>query len=143
MRQVFSNLIANAIEASEKNGTVVLRPRDARKWSDRGVRGLRFSVADNGLGISPETRKRLGEPFFTTKGHAGTGLGLWVTRSILSRYGGNLQVRSSNSEERHGSVFSMFLPTNMRPLAVVPSGGSNRATAGRGHAAPGPRPRNS
>ena len=143
MRQVLSNLIANAVEASETNGRVVLRVRDARKWSDRGVRGLRFTVADNGLGISPEARKRLGEPFFTTKGHAGTGLGLWVTRSILSHYGGNLQVHSSNSQERHGTVFSMFLPTNMRPLAVVSVGGSNSATAGRGPAAPGPRPRSS
>ncbi len=143
MRQVLSNLIANAIEASEKNGRVVLRIRDARKWSDRGVRGLRFSVADNGSGISPEARKRLGEPFFTTKGHAGTGLGLWVTRSILSRYGGSLQVHSSNSEERHGTVFSMFLPTNMRPLAVVFGGGGHSATAGREHAAPSPRLRSS
>jgi len=142
MRQVLSNLIANAIEASEMNGRVVLRVRDARKWSDLGVRGLRFSVADSGSGISPEARKRLGEPFFTTKGHAGTGLGLWVTWSILNRYGGNLQVHSSNSEERHGTVFSMFLSTNMRPLAVV-SGGSNSASAGRGHTTPGPRLRSS
>jgi signal transduction histidine kinase len=119
MRQVLSNLIVNAIEATETNGTVVLRIRDARKWSDLGVRGLRFCVADNGSGITPEARKRLGEPFFTTKGQRGTGLGLWVTRSILNRYGGHLQVRSSISQERHGTVFSMFLPTNMRPLAVM------------------------
>src|SRR5579862_3919361 len=95
MRQVLSNLITNAIEASSVNGRLTLRIRDTRKWSDRGVRGLRFSIADNGSGISPEARRRLGEPFFTTKGHAGTGLGLWVTRSILNRYGGNLQLRSS------------------------------------------------
>jgi len=124
MRQVLSNLITNAIEASAANGKLVLRIRDARKWSDSGVLGLRFSVADNGSGISPEVRKRLGEPFFTTKGQAGTGLGLWVTRSILSRYGGNLQVRSSTSEMRHGTVFSVFLPTNMRPLVVVTGGNS-------------------
>ena len=131
MRQVLSNLIANAIEASSLNGRLIIRIRDTRNWSDSGVRGLRLSVADNGSGISPEARKRLGEPFFTTKGQAGTGLGLWVTRSILSRYGGNLQVRSSTSEERHGTVFSLFLPTNMRPLVVV-SGGSQGAAARRG-----------
>ena len=119
MRQVLSNLIANAIEASAKGGTLILRIRDTRKWSDVGVRGLRLSIADNGTGISPEARRRLGEPFFTTKGHAGTGLGLWVTRSILSRYGGNLQLRSSTSEDAHGTVFSIFLPTNMRPLVVA------------------------
>lgn len=131
MRQVLSNLIANAIEASSLNGRLIIRIRDTRNWSDSGVRGLRLSVADNGSGISPEARKRLGEPFFTTKGQAGTGLGLWVTRSILSRYGGNLQVRSSTSEERHGTVFSLFLPTNMRPLVVV-SGASQGAAARRG-----------
>jgi signal transduction histidine kinase len=119
MRQVLSNLITNAVEASAKGGKLILRIRDTRKWSDVGVRGLRFSVADNGSGISRDARRRLGEPFFTTKGHAGTGLGLWVTRSILSRYGGNLQLRSSTSEDGHGTVFSIFLPTNMRPLVVA------------------------
>ena len=98
----------------------MLRIRDTRKWSDVGVRGLRFSLADNWSRASrPTSRKRLGEPFFTTKGQAGTGLGLWVTRSILSRYGGNLQLRSSTSKNGHGTVFSIFLPTNMRPLAVA------------------------
>jgi two-component system NtrC family sensor kinase len=121
MRQVLSNLITNAIEASTRGGTLILRIRDTRKWSDVGVRGLRFSLADNGPGISPDVRRRLGEPFFTTKGQEGTGLGLWVTRSILSRYGGNLQLRSSTSENGHGTVFSIFLPTNMRPQAVAAS----------------------
>jgi two-component system, NtrC family, sensor kinase len=129
MRQVLSNLVANAIEAIGNDGTIVLRIRDGRKWSAPGGRGLRFSIADNGPGISSEVRKRLGEPFFTTKGHAGTGLGLWVTRSILSRYGGNLQVHSSTSKERHGTVFSIFLPTNMPPLALVSSAGGPGWTA--------------
>lgn len=130
MRQVLSNLITNAIEASASGGRLTLRIRDTRKWSDTGVRGLRFSVADNGAGISPDARSRLGEPFFTTKGQAGTGLGLWVTRSILNRYGGNLQLRSSVGEDRHGTVFSVFLPTNMRPLVVTTS--HNRSTPTNG-----------
>jgi two-component system, NtrC family, sensor kinase len=132
MRQVLSNLITNAIEASSKDGRLVLRIRIARKWSDEKVRGLSITVADNGSGISPEAQKRLGEVFFTTKGQAGTGLGLWVTRSILTRYGASLRVRSSVSPDRHGTVFSIFIPTNMRPVAVVSSGAglstaSNRA----------------
>jgi two-component system NtrC family sensor kinase len=120
MRQVLSNLIANAIEAMEPEGRLIVRIRSARKWSDEGVRGIRLSVGDSGAGISAAVRSRLGEPFFTTKGHYGTGLGLWVTRSILNRYGGNLQLCSSVSPERHGTVFSIFLPTNMRPQAVLP-----------------------
>lgn len=120
MRQVLSNLIANAIEATQPAGTLTFRIRSTRNWSDQGVHGVRLSVADNGQGMSAEVRTRLGEPFFTTKGQHGTGLGLWVTRSILRRYGGNLQLRSSVAPHRHGTVFSMFLPTNMRPQVVVP-----------------------
>jgi hypothetical protein len=82
------------------------------------VRGIRISVGDNGSGIPPEVQHRLGEPFFTTKGQRGTGLGLWVTRSIVQRYGGDIQLRSSVSPERHGTVFSIFLPTNLRPQKV-------------------------
>lgn len=118
MRQVLSNLVTNAIEASSLNGRLRLRVRSTRSWTDPGVRGVRVSVGDNGSGISPEAQHRLGEPFFTTKGQRGTGLGLWVTRSIIQRYGGEIQLRSSVSSERHGTVFSIFLPTNMRPRMV-------------------------
>lgn len=123
MRQVLSNLIANAIEATPARGRIVVRIRPSRRWSGHGARGLRLSIGDNGSGIPEEVRNRLGEPFFTTKGQSGTGLGLWVTQSILSRYGGSLQLRSSTASDRHGTVFSVFLPLNLRPLAVSPSGG--------------------
>jgi two-component system, NtrC family, sensor kinase len=123
MRQVISNLISNAIEASSQRGRIVIRIRPARRWSGHGARGLRLSIGDNGSGIPKEVRDRLGQPFFTTKGQSGTGLGLWVTRSILGRYGGDLRLRSSTSPKRHGTVFSLFLPLNMRPLAVLPGGG--------------------
>lgn len=123
MRQVISNLISNAIEASSQGGRIVIRIRPSRRWTRHGARGLRLSIGDNGSGIPPEVRNRLGEPFFTTKGQGGTGLGLWVTRSILRRYGGDLRVRSSTSPKRHGTVFSLFLPLNVRPLTVLPGGG--------------------
>lgn len=118
IRQVFSNLITNAVEASSLNGRLRLRVRCTRSWSDPGVRGVRVSVGDNGSGIDPAVQRRLGEPFFTTKGQRGTGLGLWVTRAIIQRYGGEIQLRSSVSSERHGTVFSIFLPTNLRPQVV-------------------------
>ncbi len=118
LRQVLSNLVTNAIEASLPHGHLQLRLRPARSWSDPGVRGLRLSVGDNGSGIPPDVQRRLGEPFFTTKGQRGTGLGLWVTRSILQRYGGEMQLRSSVHPARHGTVFSIFLPTNLRPQKV-------------------------
>jgi two-component system, NtrC family, sensor kinase len=123
IRQVLSNLISNAIEATAPRGRIVIRIRPSRRWSEHGRRGLRLSIGDNGSGIPEDIRSRLGEPFFTTKGQGGTGLGLWVTQSILSRYGSDLQLRSSVSSERHGTVFSVFLPFNQRSFAVVPGGG--------------------
>lgn len=135
MRQVFSNLITNAIEATPARGRIVVRIRPSRRWSGHGARGLRLSVGDNGSGIPEEVRNRLGEPFFTTKGQSGTGLGLWVSQSILARYGGSLQLRSSTAADRHGTVFSLFLPLNLRPLAITPSGGEaadSPATGTRG-----------
>jgi two-component system, NtrC family, sensor kinase len=118
MRQVLSNLVTNAIEASTMNGRLCLRVRGSRSWSDTGVRGIRIAVGDTGTGIPVEVQRRLGEPFFTTKGQRGTGLGLWVTRSIIERYGGEIQLRSSTRTDRHGTVFSIFLPTNLGPRAV-------------------------
>lgn len=118
MRQVLSNLVTNAIEASSPRGRLRVRIRCARNWSDPGVHGIRISVGDTGTGISAEVQRRLGEPFYTTKGQRGTGLGLWVTRSIVQRYGGDIHLRSSTAPHRHGTVFSIFLPTNMRPTVV-------------------------
>jgi len=147
MRQVLSNLITNAVEASLLRGRLRIRVRCTRSWSDPGVRGLRISVGDNGSGIDPAVQHRLGEPFFTTKGQRGTGLGLWVTRSIIQRYGGEMQLRSSVAPERHGTVFSIFLPTNLRPRMVErnPSsddGGSGGAGAKVVHFDPGASARN-
>lgn len=119
MRQVLSNLVTNAIEASSMNGSLTLHVRGSRSWSEPGVRGIRVSVGDGGTGIPAEVQRRLGEPFFTTKGQRGTGLGLWVTRSIIERYGGEIHLRSSTEAERHGTVFSIFLPINLGPRAVA------------------------
>ena len=118
IRQVLSNLMVNAIEAAAEGGTLWLRIRSGRQWSDEGVEGLRIIIADNGSGIDTNTRQRLGTPFVTTKGQDGTGLGLWVAMSILRRNGGRLQIYSSTHPDRHGTVFCIFLPTNMRPRAV-------------------------
>jgi two-component system, NtrC family, sensor kinase len=118
MRQVFSNLIVNAVDASAPRGRLRIRVRGAHSWTDPGVRGIRATVADTGSGIDPEIQHRLGEPFFTTKGQRGTGLGLWVTRSLVLRYGGEIHLRSSVAPQRHGTVFSVFLPTNLRPQVV-------------------------
>jgi two-component system, NtrC family, sensor kinase len=118
MRQIFSNLISNAIEASEEGGKLHLRLRKSRFWGDSKVTGMRISIADEGIGIPAKIRHRVGEAFFTTKGETGTGLGLWVTQSIVRNYGGNLLLRSSTGK-RHGTIFTLFIPANLRPHAVA------------------------
>lgn len=109
LRQVMLNLLGNALDAASPNGTVTVRVRTSRHWRT-GAAGVSLSVADNGAGIPAHYRQKLFEPFFTTKGEKGTGLGLWVTRGIVEKQGGTIRVRSAASGERHGTVFSVFLP---------------------------------
>jgi PAS domain S-box-containing protein len=109
LRQVFTNLIGNAIDAMRNGGRLVLCSHDAIDHSS-GAPGLRITVADTGHGMSRETRQRIFEPFFTTKDINGTGLGLWVSAEIVQRHKGRLTVRSSQHPVRRGTVFSLFLP---------------------------------
>jgi PAS domain S-box-containing protein len=110
MRQVFSNVLINALEASPAGGHVKLHVTWAREWNGAGRKGVRVVIADTGPGIRPEHRQRIFEPFFTTKGDKGTGLGLWVTQGIVHKHGGSVRLRSSVHPGRSGTVFSFFLP---------------------------------
>ncbi len=106
-RQVFGNLVANAVDALSSGGKLVLRIAAAERG---GHRGVRITIADNGSGIPAENRPNIFEPFFTTKKDVGTGLGLWVAQEIVSKYGGNIRVRSRVGAALHGTVFTIFLP---------------------------------
>ncbi len=112
IRQVFSTLLVNAIEAVPKGGSFTLRISKSRNWGKKPVsRGVRVTLADNGCGISAHHTKRLFEPFFTTKGENGTGLGLWVAHGIVSRLGGSMSMRTRvQPAEESGTCFSIFLP---------------------------------
>jgi signal transduction histidine kinase len=72
--------------------------------------GVLITVADKGHGMPRETVARIFEPFFSTKGLTGTGLGLWVSLEIIQKHKGRMKVRSSASRKRHGTVFSVFVP---------------------------------
>jgi len=109
MRQLFANLVANAIEAIGMNGKIRLRAYTATDWG-RGRRGLRVTVADNGQGIPVEIRGKIFDPFFTTKGEAGTGLGLWIMAGIVKNNEGTLRLRSVTRAGRAGTCFSVFFP---------------------------------
>ncbi len=105
LRQVFANLVGNALEAmAVDGGRIDVR---ARLVGDHAV----VIVADNGHGIDRENLANIFEPFFTTKGERGTGLGLWVTRGIVEEHGGTLQLRTSTGK-RHGTVFRITLPVS-------------------------------
>jgi PAS domain S-box-containing protein len=109
LRQAFSNLVANAIDAVPDGGHLVLRVSRGRDWRT-GMAGVTVTVADSGLGIDPQHRKRIFEPFFTTKQEAGTGLGLWLTREIVLRHSGRIRFRSSFQPGQSGTTISIFLP---------------------------------
>jgi PAS domain S-box-containing protein len=108
MRQVFSNLIANALEAIGEGGVLTLRVRERHGIRDQD--GVQITIADNGPGIPAELRPRIFEPFFTTKGEKGTGLGLWVVQGIVEKHGGTVRVRTSTTPSRRGTSFSILLP---------------------------------
>jgi signal transduction histidine kinase len=74
------------------------------------VPGVRVTILDTGSGIAPQHRKNVFQPFFTTKTDVGTGLGLWITRGIVEKHGGRIQVRSRTGPDEHGTAFSIFLP---------------------------------
>jgi len=110
IRQVFSNLILNAIEAMREDGRIVLRVHDSRDWHNGGKPGVRVAIGDNGPGISHNDLLRIFEAFYTTKLEKGTGLGLWVSSDIVRKHGGQIKVRSSTTPGRSGTVFSVFFP---------------------------------
>jgi signal transduction histidine kinase len=119
LRQVFSNLLANSLDAIEEGGTIRMRISSTRHAG--GQKCVRVTIADNGKGITAESRPHLFEPFFTTKGAIGTGLGLWVSKQIVDKHDGRIQVRSSVNGARRGTAFSITLP--VEPASLV-SGGS-------------------
>ncbi len=118
LRQVFANLIGNSFDATKRGGALVLRTRDQTGWQT-GRSGVRVTIADTGHGIDDQTRRRLFEPFFTTKGDQGTGLGLWVSREILTKHQASIRIRSSQAPGRSGTTFSIWLPVEINLADAV------------------------
>jgi PAS domain S-box-containing protein len=118
LRQLFANLISNAIDASPR-GRIIVCCRESHDWRHSARRGVRITVADTGSGIPVNVRKAIFEPFFTTKGESGTGLGLWVSADVVARHGGRISLRSKTTPPS-GSVFSIFLPYAYHPKPQAP-----------------------
>ena len=109
VRQVLSNLLMNSLDAVGADGKVTLRASLSPGLKD-GRRAIRFTVADNGVGMNAVTLSQIFTPFFTTKGSVGNGLGLWVSKQLVEKHGGCIQVRSRTDAPRQGTTFSFLLP---------------------------------
>jgi signal transduction histidine kinase len=104
IQQVVTNLIDNALDALSRHGRLIVQVRPAT-GSD-GAEGVGVTIADSGTGMEKDTLERLFSPFITTKGEAGNGLGLWVSKGILDKHHAKIAVRS---KVNCGTVFRLFL----------------------------------
>jgi PAS domain S-box-containing protein len=120
LRQVFANLVGNAIDASIGGGRLLVRARRSQNWKQPDQKGIRFTVADTGIGMEPAVRERAFEAFFTTKEVTGTGLGLWVSYEIIVKHRGFVHVRSRTAQDGKpsGTVFAIFIPDDPDLVAL-------------------------
>jgi len=117
-RQLLSNLVVNSRDSMPSGGKLVIRTRHVRAAD--GIHGLTsISVADNGSGIPPELRTSMFEPFVTTKGEKGTGLGLWIVKGIVENHAGRIQVRSTVGK---GTIFKLSFPVTISGDSVIKKG---------------------
>lgn len=110
--QLLTNLLGNAIDAIGSGGNITISMQNSTHWST-GTECVAVSVADSGPGIPTELRKKIWEPFFTTKADTGTGLGLWLVEETVRKNGGWIRMRTACGEARHGTVFRLLLPLEM------------------------------
>jgi PAS domain S-box-containing protein len=122
LRQVFSNLLANSLDAIADKGTITLRVFAAKAAKD-GRQCVRVTIMDNGRGIGAGARQHIFEPFFTTKGTIGTGLGLWVSKQIIDKHEGTIRMRSRTHGVHRGTVCSVVLPVELTATVRSQSAG--------------------
>jgi signal transduction histidine kinase/ActR/RegA family two-component response regulator len=122
IREVLTNLVFNAVDAMPEGGTLTMSTR--RVDDAEGSEWVQVEVSDSGIGMSEETRRRCLEPFFTTKGQRGTGLGLAMVYGTMQRHGAQMQIDSTPGEG-----------TRMR-LRFRPAGALEQPDTGWGQLAP-------
>jgi two-component system, NtrC family, sensor kinase len=110
MRQAFSNLVSNALDAmGDSGGTLCIRCIDTTD-SQTGRKGVRFIFSDSGSGISHDILPHIFEAFYTTKGLKGSGIGLWLTSEVIAKHRGRIRARSRTTGSYKGTLFDVFLP---------------------------------
>lgn len=119
LRQVFINLIGNALQAMPDGGTLRVSLRHCQEYAPgSGRSGIRVNITDTGVGIPVKNRRRIFEPFFTTKADKGTGLGLWVSRGIVQKLEGAIRFRCMKTRGRTMTSFAVFIPTDGMSVPV-------------------------
>ena len=146
LRQVFTNLLANAAEASPNGGKIMVTVAQSSdpssgELSGNERSGVLVTIEDEGVGISEDIRDQLFQPFFSTKGEAGTGLGLWVSKGIVQKHDGSILLDSHTGPRDHGTRISVFLPCGSAtpdevglPIPSIPEGHQNDANRVLPHA---------
>jgi PAS domain S-box-containing protein len=111
-RQVFANLLLNALDAmAKRGGRLLIRSRRRRSRTGDASEGVQLTIADTGKGISDESKGKIFEPFYTTKATVGMGLGLWLSRELVQKHRGTIRMRSRAGAGQSGTVFSIFWPS--------------------------------
>jgi len=120
-RQLLSNLVVNARDSMPSGGRLILRTREMR--SKDGLHGsVILTVADTGAGIPKDLQRSIFEPFVSTKGSKGTGLGLWIVKGIVENHSGRIKVRSRVGK---GTCFRLAFPISREAgVATVKAGSS-------------------
>jgi signal transduction histidine kinase len=111
LTEVFTNIINNSMDAMDSGGCLSFRT-----WQNEGT--LFISISDTGVGMSDEVKKRVFEPFYTTKRAKGSGLGMSVSYGIMKRHGGTIEVKSDEGE---GTTFTLTLPIVESPVQQAES----------------------
>lgn len=133
LKQVFLNLIGNAIQAMSAGGRLYIR-----LWDVPHSERVRVSITDTGLGIEPADAVRLFEPFFSTKSTKGTGLGLWISSQIIQKHEGSIRFRSVRTPRGNLTCFAVSLPASASRQSAQSPEPLREATARDGVSAGGP-----
>jgi signal transduction histidine kinase len=107
MLQIFSNVIANALDAMQADGRLYISTRNLISSAGDGIQII---IRDTGGGISPDDLPKVFDAFFTTKGNLGTGIGLWVAKQLVDTRGGQISITSSTEKEKSGTTVTIFIP---------------------------------
>ncbi len=129
IREALTNLIFNAVDAMPEGGVVTLRTRHVEHLDDGSGPYVLVEVADSGTGMDEATQRRCLEPFFTTKGERGTGLGLATVYGMIERHSASIVIESRLN---HGTAVKMYFP-------VAPATAAGSAPAPAQEAGPGLR----